>query len=590
MKKEKTMNNKNVISLILSVVILGCGEQFSIEEGEQNPNNKIDSGMIDKDSAVDTNTDSQNEFNQDVNNDNNIQNDVASDVDLDVDLDVDSNIECIVDNKKCEDNNILVCKNNEYVLDKKCVGDNSFCLDGQCVQCLKDENCFVNNDCLISVCSNNFCSFIFADNGVPCTDGLCNGSGLCFSCNPGEKVCDNDVVLICNAVGKYEQLKSCSIDNKMCVEGTCVECASFNDCDNNNECMDVSCVNNICLSLEKVYGEVCNNNSICNGDGQCLSCVPGAKNCIGSVSFVCNSLGVWEETVCSVQCVGGNCVECVYASDCGSSIDDCKSFVCINNACVMQDKPLGSPCVSGTCDNSGVCQPIPVVNQVLWLSADSNVDKTTSDKVTSWSDKSSLSHVASQTYTDYKPSFVENSIKGKPTIKFDGNNDCLSLTNGFSDFSNGLSAFFVVKIETINGWGRFLEFSSNDDCENQILFGRWTDSKTFIYGVVNEPNCWCPTCVTVSHDIVVPYYVTYISVIQTGTQVNIYLNGSITSVGTVSVPVISERTTNRLGCVFSYGDNKNFFKGHMAEIILYNRSLTNAERVNIDIYLMDRWL
>jgi len=63
-------------------------------------------------------------------------------------------------------------------------------------------------------------------------------------------------------------------------------------------------------------------------------------------------------------------------------------------------------------------------------------------------------------------------------------------------------------------------------------------------------------------------------------RVRLFKRGAAVGTGTLILPRKTLRTRNRVGAGL---------KGHVAEVVLYNRSLSELERLGVESYLNDRY-
>lgn len=144
-------------------------------------------------------------------------------------------------------------------------------------------------------------------------------------------------------------------------------CQTVEDCPADEDgCGTPSCLpDGTCGSDPVTLGTPCGaaGAKVCDGEGECVSCVPGDVGCIGSIPRACGSDGEWVDAApCSGEapiCLVGQCVECVGADDC-SSEGECTLPACdAANACTSTPVDGGTACDSdsGICDGSGVCRP-----------------------------------------------------------------------------------------------------------------------------------------------------------------------------------------------------------------------------------------
>src|SRR5262245_18046788 len=73
-------------------------------------------------------------------------------------------------------------------------------------------------------------------------------------------------------------------------------------------------------------------------------------------------------------------------------------------------------------------QTSPPTNSLqLWVRADAGVTTNATGQVEKWADQSGKGNDATQSDDSLKPKVVDNSINGKPVIRFDGSDDYLDV-------------------------------------------------------------------------------------------------------------------------------------------------------------------
>ncbi len=223
---------------------------------------------------------------------------------------------------------------------------------GECVQCIKKEDCQENFNCI-----NGQCVFYCTDNN-DCNGRFCNlTTHKCVDCLkdgdcPLKTICDS----LNRCVEGCRSSRDCTpllCDTSKGENGKCVECLKNEDCqDINKVCNDGVCVFR-CDGDEDCTGQKCDKTS-----GICVDCLIKSDCKLG---FICiNKVCVTgcEDTrdcppdlpVCKTD-IGehGSCVMCDNDEDCGSSEK------CVQNSCVKVCKS-DNDCVAGFCDLvSGKC-------------------------------------------------------------------------------------------------------------------------------------------------------------------------------------------------------------------------------------------
>jgi hypothetical protein len=89
---------------------------------------------------------------------------------------------------------------------------------------------------------------------------------------------------------------------------------------------------------------------------------------------------------------------------------------------------------------AGSWTPAQLPNLALWLDADTGVAVT--NGVLAWADHSGHGHVASQALADFRPSLVPAALHGHSVIRFDGQNDTLTVADA-NDLRWGTGEFVV---------------------------------------------------------------------------------------------------------------------------------------------------
>ena len=220
-------------------------------------------------------------------------------------------------------------------------------------------------------------------------------------------------------------------------------------------------------------------------------------------------------------------------------------------------------------------------NPVLWLSADRNITLN-GNNVSVWGDRSGNGYDASQSTPANQPLYVPNALNGKPVLRFDGTNDSLISSNilpiGQVDNKN---LFIVYKASTpIRYWYQGL-FTSNNDQYYGIIYCELVSTQQLYLFPTNSGRA---SSVFKSNDY--NFHIIHRSDHQTITrtyQDGILLNTFDPAVinYTPDVEYIVGRNTSS-----NYGD---YFKGDIAEIIIYNQALNDQERIMVEQYLTKKY-
>ena len=242
----------------------------------------------------------------------------------------------------------------------------------------------------------------------------------------------------------------------------------------------------------------------------------------------------------------------------------------------------------------GLPSAIPTAGLQLWLKGDAGVDQV-NGVVSKWHDQSINGNDVVQTNTSRQPQFVSNSLNGKPIISFDGVNDKLGFTG--STLISQFSLFLVINNHhgTNGNEGNVITFGPNGDFGHQFFIGMAIpDFGSDTLGMFTG-NGWVRggTPGLVAFD-----QWRNLSVVNTGTIWSTTLqwdgnNVPLAPGGTASA--ISIRLGDATGSGGGIGgadgvpNGSIYAKCEVAELIVYNRTVTDSERTAVENYLADKY-
>ena len=183
------------------------------------------------------------------------------------------------------------------------------------------------------------------------------------------------------------------------------------------------------------------------------------------------------------------------------------------------------------------------------------------------------------------PTFISSGINGKPIVRFDGANDFLTLSNGFANFSAGMSVYVVMR-PTVLQWGFKVLMLGNGAGAQEIGLGRAGESAGYQYFTHGDAGSvdWFNT-----DDGLVAGQAALISMLQEpgaafGTSfAEVARNGVPLFGKNVWVPAQATRSLNYIGK--SHYSVDGLFQGDIAEILIYNRTLTATEQTSVRQYV-----
>ncbi len=208
----------------------------------------------------------------------------------------------------------------------------------------------------------------------------------------------------------------------------------------------------------------------------------------------------------------------------------------------------------------------PSQGRLLWLRADRGLETGVSDLVSSWSDRSGNGVTVTQANGAQMPRLDAIGPGGRAALHFDGN-DFLARSSGMP--TGSYTKVAVVALDDTASNNNVLSGAS----EHAIFFG-FTDramifhSGTFVTSSVSTPlDAW--TVLVASYDA------------QTGLG-TLHQDGVLVGTGTAAA---HGDPTLQIGA-YGYG---NFLRGHIAELMVYDRLLTAQQHTSLNAYLQGRY-
>ncbi|MEO8770961.1 MAG: LamG-like jellyroll fold domain-containing protein, partial [Ferruginibacter sp.] len=229
---------------------------------------------------------------------------------------------------------------------------------------------------------------------------------------------------------------------------------------------------------------------------------------------------------------------------------------------------------------------IPATNLQLWLKADAGVIKDGSNSVSEWTDQSINGRRVLQASAANQPVWFDNILNNKPVIRFDGSNDLFQAfeSNGSTPLLTPatLEFTFFIAAKAVNPVSA-IRYQGNGNC---IAY-----PYTFTGASNGFISCQEGQTSGIPHGLSSSQFNvgTAIYKVNTPNGMRTYVDGLL--VGQRNTGNHSTLGTDPLGiggCLSGCAVSE-FFGGDIAEIIIYDRAVSNAERIQIETYLSGKY-
>ncbi len=214
-------------------------------------------------------------------------------------------------------------------------------------------------------------------------------------------------------------------------------------------------------------------------------------------------------------------------------------------------------------------------NLAFWLRTDNNLIQA-GGGVYTWIDINDPSKNPIQTVASSRPDVLTNRINGHSVIQFDGVQQWLQFDDAAEALSGPCSIFMVVTPQEDNDVGYYL--TSNIGNSNLLKFGHKLSGELIYDNTM--PTMW-------------PYNMhEQESLVAFQAEQNFYMNAQVNGEGTLPWTFNFQNSGAdgaSLGKASSLLGIQTYWKGEIAEIIIYDRFLSNSELNDVQSYLNIRY-
>ena len=215
--------------------------------------------------------------------------------------------------------------------------------------------------------------------------------------------------------------------------------------------------------------------------------------------------------------------------------------------------------------------PTYMSNLQVWYDASQITGKTSGNTISTWSDSSGNNRNVTQATPANQPTFQANVLNTYPVVRFNGSSNTMTSAATAIDLTSGGSMFLVTRINNTNPMGIFYyNGGTNGSFMDWYMGGgqaRWEKGDTSpsniasIYGNLSTNQF----------------------ALLSGLDNKLYINGAFQ--GQSSASSYYSLSTNAI----TLGNYGGYYSGDLAEIVIYNKVLSSADRQVVEKYLNQKY-
>jgi hypothetical protein len=235
---------------------------------------------------------------------------------------------------------------------------------------------------------------------------------------------------------------------------------------------------------------------------------------------------------------------------------------------------------------------------VLWLKADAGVVKGNKSEVTVWQDQSPNSPNTASVSTPYGPSWVDNGPNLPPTIRFNGVNQYMETATNV-DLSTAQGGSWVVLLRPSVAYGGDYPTTVASILDNRQYAMQWkVQEKIFgmdICRLVNNNPTWLDSTGGPYTGPYTPdqFYLVICTYDKNNGAYQIYVNGAnvppTPTPPITAVPLATQTGYETVKMQIGRSPFGNYFLGDIAEILIYNAPLSQANRWTVQNYIASKY-
>jgi len=221
---------------------------------------------------------------------------------------------------------------------------------------------------------------------------------------------------------------------------------------------------------------------------------------------------------------------------------------------------------------------------VAWLQANNGITADGSGFVSQWNDQSGNANNAVNATNATQPTLTSSAINGLPAVHFDGSSQLLEIPYNSTLVANRDFTFYIVLSTDVADpgvvQGPLSLCYTNVPGHFDFQIARTTGKLSFLRGNRYGLSSFASTAAVTPGQ----YYL--VSFVMRGTNATAYLNGSFSGRSAFTTGIFTVGNAVRLGV---RQDAATKFRGNIAEAILIRGAISDAERLNLDTYIANKY-
>ena len=240
-------------------------------------------------------------------------------------------------------------------------------------------------------------------------------------------------------------------------------------------------------------------------------------------------------------------------------------------------------CVLASCALTALAGPLSpdsVAGLQAWYKVDDGVG-TSGTAVTDWADKGPNGYDMSQGNSSYQPTMVLNQAGGHKSVDFDGSNDFVS--DGDHEVHSNTDGLTIITVVKPDATSYGVIASKFDYAVSQR---QWRLATTSL-DVQEVPNAWSTDSVARGDPEPGKFHVIS-GGWAPGSAAQFYIDSRLRSTAALAVNDMTDTAAELILGADNAGAHGQL-NGMVSEVIIYNRALTEAERLGVEQYLQQKY-